>query len=322
MKITRRQGLAALPALLAAPSLRAQTGWPSRPVRIIVPFGLGGSADVAARFLAEPLQQAFGQPVVVENRPGAGASIGTEAVARAAPDGHTLLLMSNTHTANETLLPNRPYVLLRDLAPVAPINVAYHALVIHPSIPARSLPALIAHLKANPGRVDYASSGPGTPYHIAGEVFAAMAGVEVNHIPFRGSNEARTAVIAGQVPMMFDAIPTMREQISGGRVIGIATTGPRRNPLLPELPPVAETLPGYEASIWLGLMAPAATPRPIIDRLNAEVGRILSLPATQEAQARVGAQPLVMGVDEFRTFLEADVTRQREWIRMARITAG
>ena len=320
--ITRRQGIAALPALLAAPSLRAQPAWPSRPLRIIVPFGLGGSADVAARFLAEPLQQAFGQPVVIENRPGAGATIGTEAVARAAPDGHTLLLMSNTHTANETLLPNRPYVLLRDLAPVAAINVAYHALVVHPSIPARSLPALIAHLKANPGRVDYASSGPGTPYHIAGEVFAAMAGVELNHIPFRGSNEARTAIIAGQVPMMFDAIPTMREQIAGGRVIGIATTGPTRSALLPDLPPVAETLPGYEASIWLGLMAPAATPRPIIDRLNAEVGRILSLPATQEAQARAGAQPLVMSVDEFSIFLEADVGRQREWIRMARITAG
>lgn len=320
--ITRRQGIAAFPVLLAAPALRAQPAWPSRPVRIIVPFGLGGSADVAARFLAEPLQQAFGQPVVIENRPGAGATIGTEAVARAPADGHTLLLMSNTHTANETLLPNRPYVLLRDLAPVAAINVAYHTLVVHPSIPARSLPALIAHLKANPGRVDYASSGPGTPYHIAGEVFAAMAGVELNHIPFRGSNEARTAIIAGQVPMMFDAIPTMREQIAGGRVIGLATTGPTRNALLPDLPPVAETLPGYEASIWLGLMAPAATPRPIIDRLNAEVGRILSLPATREAQARAGAQPLVMTVDEFRTFLEADVGRQREWIRMARITAG
>jgi tripartite-type tricarboxylate transporter receptor subunit TctC len=319
--ITRRLGLAAV-GLLAAPALRAQPAWPTRPVRIIVPFGLGGSADVAARFLGEPLQQALGQPFIIENRPGAGASIGTEAAARAAPDGHTLLLMSNTHTANETLLPNRPYVLMRDLAPVAAINVAYHVLVVHPSLPARSLPALIAYLKANPGRVDYASSGPGTPYHIAGEVFAAMAGVELNHIPFRGSNEARTAVIAGQVPMMFDAIPTMREQIAGGSVIGIATTGPTRNPLLPELPPVSETLPGYEASIWLGLMAPAATPRPIIDRLNAAVNRLLNLPATREAQARAGAQPLVMEVEEFRVFLEADILRQREWIRMARITAG
>lgn len=320
--ISRRTALASLTTLLAVPAVRAQAAWPTRPVRIIVPFGLGGSADVAARFLAEPLSQALGQPFVVENRPGGGATIGTDAVAKAAPDGHTLLLMSNTHTANETLLPNRPYVLLRDLAPVAAINVAYHVLAVHPSLPARTLPELIAHLKANPGRVDYASSGPGTPYHIAGEVFAAMAGVEINHIPFRGSNEARTAVIAGQVPMMFDAIPTMREQITGGRVLGLATTGPERSPLLPELPAVAETVAGYEASIWLGLMAPAAVPRAVVDRLNAEVNRILALPATQEAQARMGALPMPMTVEAFRAFLARDVDRQREWIRMARIQAN
>ncbi len=320
--VLRRAAFGGLAALLAAPSLRAQAPWPSRPVRIVVPFGLGGSADVAARFLAEPLSQALGQPFVVENRPGAGATIGTDAVAKAAPDGHTLLLMSNTHTANETLLPNRPYVLLRDLAPVAAINVAYHVLAVHPSLPVRDLPGLIAYLRANPGRVDYASSGPGTPYHIAGEVFAAMAGAELNHIPFRGSNEARTALIGGQVPLMFDAIPTMREQIAAGRVTGLATTGPERSPLLPELPAVAEAIPGYEASIWLGLMAPAAVPPPVVDRLHAEVGRILALPATQEAQARMGAQPMPMTVAAFRAFLERDVGRQREWIRMARIQAN
>ncbi len=314
-------------ALLAAPLLlpglaHAQPGWPQRPVRIIVPFGLGGSADVAARFLAEPLSAALGQPFVIENRPGAGATIGTDQVAKAAPDGHTLLLMSNTHTANETLLPARPYVLLRDLAPVVAINIAFHALVVHPSVEARSVAELVALLRANPGRFDYASSGPGTPYHIAGEVFRAMAGVEVQHVPFRGSNEARTAVISGQVPIMFDAIPTMREQIAAGRVRGLATTGPQRNPLLPELPSVSETLPGYEASIWLGLMAPAGTPRPIVERLNAEVNRILNLPQTRERQAAAGAQPMPMGIEEFGTFLARDVERQREWITMARITAG
>ncbi|MFL1461445.1 tripartite tricarboxylate transporter substrate binding protein [Roseococcus sp. DSY-14] len=314
-------------ALLAAPLLlpglaRAQPAWPQRPVRIIVPFGLGGSADVAARFLGEPLSAALGQPFVIENRPGAGATIGTDQVAKAAPDGHTLLLMSNTHTANETLLPSRPYALLRDLVPVAAINIAYHALVVHPSVEARSVAELVALLKASPGRFDYASSGPGTPYHIAGEVFRAMAGVEVQHVPFRGSNEARTAVISGQVPIMFDAIPTMREQIAAGRVRGLATTGPQRNPLLPELPSVAETLPGYEASIWLGLMAPTGTPRPIVERLNAEVNRILNLPQTRERQAAAGAQPMPMGIEEFGAFLARDVERQREWIRMARITAG
>ncbi len=317
----QRRAVLAAPLFLPAIA-RAQGAWPQRPVRIIVPFGLGGSADVAARFLGEPLSAALGQPFVIENRPGAGATIGTDQVAKAAPDGHTLLLMSNTHTANETLLPNRPYVLLRDLAPVAAINIAYHALVVHPSVEARSVAELVALLKANPGRFDYASSGPGTPYHIAGEVFRAMAGVEVQHVPFRGSNEARTAVISGQVPIMFDAIPTMREQISAGRVRGLATSGPQRNPLLPELPAVAETLPGYEASIWLGLMAPTGTPRPIVERLNAEVNRILNQPQTRERQAAAGAQPMPMGIEEFGAFLARDVERQREWIRMARITAG
>ena len=314
----RRRGL--LLSALATPAL-AQPSWPQRPVRIIVPFGTGGSADVAARFLAEPLAAALGQPFVVENRPGAGATIGTEQAAKSAADGHTLLLMSNAHTANETLLPNRPYALLRDFAPVAALTVAYHVLVVNPALEARSVAELVALLKASPGRYDYASSGPGTPYHIAGEVFRAMAGVQMQHIPFRGSNEARTAVIANQVPIMFDAIPTMREQIAAGPVRGLATTGPQRNPLLPELPAVAETLPGYEASIWLGLMAPAGTPRPVPERLNAEVNRILALPATRERQAAAGAQPTPMGIEEFGAFVARDVERQRDWIRMAGITA-
>jgi tripartite-type tricarboxylate transporter receptor subunit TctC len=316
-----RRHFALAAAGLALPSIaRAQGAWPQRPVRIIVPFGLGGSADVAARFLAEPLQGALGQPFVIENRPGAGAVIGTDFVAKSQPDGYTLLLMSNTHTANETLIPNRPYRLMTDLAPVASINVAHHVLAVHPSIPAQTVPELIALLKANPGRYDYASSGPGTPYHVAGEVFLAMAGAQAQHVPFRGSNEARTALIAGQVPIMFDAIPTMREQIAGGRVRGLATTGPQRSPLMPELPTVAETLPGYEASIWLGLMAPAATPQAIRERLNTEVNRIMQLPATREAQARAGAQPMVMTMAEFDAFLRADITRQGEYVRMARMT--
>jgi len=317
--IRRRTVLAATLALPAV--ARAQgPAWPNRPVRIVVPFGLGGSADVAARFLAEPLQAALGQPFVIENRPGAGAVIGTEAVAKSAPDGYTLLLMSNTHTANETLLPNRPYRLMTDLAPVASINIAHHVLAVHPSIPAQTVPELVALLRANPGRYDYASSGPGTPYHVAGEVFLAMAGVQAQHVPFRGSNEARTALISGQVPIMFDAIPTMREQIVGGRVRGLATTGPARSPLMPELPTVAETLAGYEASIWLGLMAPAATPMPLRERLNAEINRIMAIPATREAQARAGAQPMSMTIAEFDAFLRRDIERQAEYIRMARMT--
>jgi tripartite-type tricarboxylate transporter receptor subunit TctC len=288
--INRRPFLLASPALLLAGGANAQA-WPQRPVRIIVPFGLGGSADVAARFLAEPLQQAFGQPFVIENRPGAGATIGTDQVVKSPADGQTLLLMSNTHTANETLLPNRPYVLMRDLAPVAAINIAYHALVVHPSIPATNVAELIALLRANPNRYDYASSGPGTPYHIAGEVFRAMADVQMQHIPFRGSNEARTAVISGQVPIMFDAIPTMREQIAAGRVRGLATSGPQRNPLLPELPSVAETLPGYEASAYFGLSLPRATPPEIVARLNVALNETLADERVRAAYVRAGADP-------------------------------
>ena len=318
--IGRRLILGATGALAAPSILHAQGTWPVRPVKIVVPFGLGGSADVAARFLGEQLQQALGQPFVIENRPGAGAVIGTDAVAKSAADGYTLLLMSNTHTANETLIPNRPYRLMQDLAPVAAINVAHHVLAINPSIPAQTVPELIVLLRANPGKYDYASSGPGTPYHVAGEVFLAMAGVQAQHVPFRGSNEARTALIGGQVPIMFDAIPTMREQVAGGRVRALATTGPRRSPLMPEVPAVAETLAGYEASIWLGLMGPAQMPQAVKDRLNAEVNRILGLPATQEAQARAGAAPLPMSIADFDAFLRADITRQAEYIRMARMT--
>jgi tripartite-type tricarboxylate transporter receptor subunit TctC len=319
--ISRRTGLVLGAALFAGRQAQAQA-WPTRPIRIIVPFGLGGSADVAARFLAEPLQQALGQPVVVENRPGAGGTIGADQVAKAAPDGHTLLLMSNTHTANETLLPNRPYVLLRDLAPVAFVNVAHHVLVVHPSLGVNSLAELIAYCKANPGKLDYASSGPGTPYHVAGEIFRAMAGIEITHIPFRGSNEARTALIAGQVPMMFDAIPTMAEQARGGRVRALATTGPRRSPLLPDAPTVAEALPGYEASIWLGVMAPAQTPAAIVERLNAEINRIMSLQATRDAQLRAGAEVNPMAVAAFGDFLRQDITHQAEGIRISGMKAN
>ena len=304
--ISRRTGLALGAALLAGRQAAAQA-WPTRPIRMIVPFGLGGSADVAARFLAEPLQQGLGQPVVVENRPGAGGTIGADQVAKAAPDGHTLLLMSNTHTANETLLPNRPYVLLRDLAPVSFINVAHHVLVVHPSLGVNSLAELIAYCKANPGKLDYASSGPGTPYHVAGEIFRAMAGIEITHIPFRGSNEARTALIAGQVPMMFDAIPTMAEQARGRRVRALATTGPRRSPLLPDAPTVAEALPGYEASIWLGVMAPAQTPAPIIAKLGEAMQKAAAQNPELIAKWRTTAGELrAQTPAEFASFLKQD----------------
>ncbi|MFT8242976.1 tripartite tricarboxylate transporter substrate binding protein [Roseomonas sp. BN140053] len=319
---TRRSALLATAGALAIPALaRAQAvPWPTRPVRIIVPFGAGGSADLAARVVGEALGQSLGQPFVVENRPGGGAVIGTDAAAKAPPDGYTLLMMSNTHTANETLIRNRPYELMRDLSAAAAINVAHHVMAVHPSVPATTVAEYIALVKSRPGAMDYASSGPGTPYHIAGEVFRAMAGIEIQHVPFRSSGEARTAVISNTVPMMFDAIPTMQPHIAAGRVRALATTGPQRDALLPDLPTVAEAaLPGYEASIWLGLMVPAGTPRPIVERLHGAVNTWLGQPATRATMAQQGAAPMPMGVGEFDAFLRRDVATQRDYIRMARI---
>jgi tripartite-type tricarboxylate transporter receptor subunit TctC len=313
--ITRRPvliGAALLPVLA-----RAQA-WPARPVRIVVPFGAGGPADIYARFLGEKLGATLGQPFTIENRPGAGAVIGTDLVAKAAPDGHTLLMMSNTHTANETLLPNKPYALLRDLAPVAGVNIAHHVLVAKNDLPARTIAELVALAKAGPGALNFASSGPGTPYHIAGEAFRATAGIEVVHVPFRGSGEARTAIISGSVDYMFDSITTQRENIAGGRVRGIATSGPARHPMLPDLPTIAETLPGFESSIWLGLMAPAATPADVILKLNTEVNRIIDS-ETRAAWARQAVAPMLFTPAQFRAFVETDITTQREVIAKARI---
>ena len=333
----RRSGLAAMAALATAGAggrARAQpvapttaspsaTGaavpWPNRPVRFIIPFGASGGADTFTRLLTEPLAAAFGQPFFVENRPGAGGLIGTDAVVKAPPDGYTLMMLTVTHTANETLMPNRPYALMRDLAPVACLNRTYQVLVVGADVPARNVADLIALAKARPGRIDYASAGPGTPYHIAAEVFRHAAGIEIQHIPFRASGEARNALAGGTVPMMFDGIATMLPLIEAGRVRALATTGPTRSALLPDVPTVAETLPGYEQVGFNGVMAPAATPRPVVEALHAAINRIVGTPAVAEAYARLGAEVATMSIPEFDALLRADIERRREWIRLARI---
>src|SRR5690349_1243560 len=251
---------AACLAALAMVPAKADT-YPSRTIRFIVPFGAGGPADVFARVLAQYMQESLKQSVVVEDRPGAGSLIGTEAVHQAAPDGYTLLIMSNTHTTNESLIQNKPFELMRDFVAVAPINYSDLLMVIHPSVPAKDVKEFIALAKSKPGQLNYASSGPGTPYHMAGELFKAMSGTDIVHVPHKASGDARNSVVGGHVQMMFDAITTMWPIAEGGKVRALATTGEKRSPLTPDLPTVAEAgVPGYEATIWLGLMAPKDTP--------------------------------------------------------------
>src|SRR6187402_1141493 len=262
-----RIAAALLAFALAWPALAAAQSYPSRPVRIIVPFAAGGPADIYARAIGEKLQAALGQSFVVENKPGGGAVIGTMEVVKSAADGHTLLMMSNTHTVNESLISDKPYQLLKDLVPVAPVNSSDLVMVVHPSVPAQTLAEFLALAKAKPGGLNYASSGPGTPYHMAGELFKAMAGVDIVHVPYKGSSGARTDILGGQVQMMFDAITTMAPNVRAGKLKALGTSGRARSSVLPEVPTVSEAgVAGYEAVIWLGLMAPAKTPRAIVEK--------------------------------------------------------
>jgi tripartite-type tricarboxylate transporter receptor subunit TctC len=311
-----------LAALVLAASLLPATAqdYPNRPVRIVVPFAPGGSADVFGRALAQHLQTALGQGVVIDNRPGGGSLIGTEAVAKAAPDGYTLLLMSNTHTVNESLIPSKTYALLRDFAPIAPISYSDLVLVTKADLPARTLAELIAAAKKKPGGMSYASSGPGTPYHMAGELFKAMAGISIVHIPYRGSAGARTDVLGGQLEMMFDAIPTMTEHIKSGKVRAVATTGKSRSPVLPDVPTMDEAgVKGYEATLWLGLLAPKGTPPAVVARLNAELAKLTANPETRRAWSAQGATPMTMGVDEFTRYLEADIAK---WAKVVKFSGA
>ena len=311
------RGLAAL-ALAAGVLPAAAQDYPNRPVRIIVPFAPGGSADVFGRAVAQHLQQALGQNFVIDNRPGGGSLIGTDAAAKAAPDGYTLLLMSNTHTVNESLIPNKSYALMRDFTPIAPISYSDLVLVTKAELPAKTLGDLIKAAKARPGGMSYASSGPGTPYHMAGELFKAMAGISVVHIPYRGSAGARTDVLGGQLEMMFDAIPTMTEHIKSGKVRALATTGKTRTTVLPDVPTMNEAgVPGYEATLWLGLLAPKGTPAAVVTRLNAELSKYTSSPEVRRAWNAQGAMPMTMGVDEFTRHLNDDIVKWEKVVKFS-----
>ena len=314
------RALAWVSLALLWPALAAAQTYPSKPVRIIVPFGAGGPADVFARIVAQHLTEDLKQSFVIENRPGAGAIIGTDAVAKSAPDGYTLLLMSNTHTTNESLIANKPFQLMRDFVPISPINYSDLLMVAYPGTGVKNLKDFIALAKSKPGELNYASSGPGTPYHMAGELFKAMTGTNIVHVPHKSSGDMRTSVIGGHVQMMFDAITVMAEGVRSGQLVALGTTGKERSSVMPDVPTVAEAgVPGYEATIWLGIMAPKGTPTEIVNKLNGEIIKIMNRPDVKESWAKQGAVPMPMSPADFDKYLRADIEK---WAHVVEISGA
>jgi tripartite-type tricarboxylate transporter receptor subunit TctC len=301
--------------LIAAPA--AAQNYPSRTVKLIVPFGAGGPADVYARILAQHLTEATKQSFIVEDRPGAGALIGTDAVAKSQPDGYTLLVMSNTHTTNESLIAHKPYELMRDFVPVAPINYSDLLLVVNPKVEAKTVKELIDLAHKEPGKLNYASSGPGTPYHMAGELFKAMSKTDIVHVPHKASGDMRNSVLSGNVQMMFDAITVMSALAKDGKVRALATSGAKRNPLTPDLPTVGETVPGYESTIWIGVMAPKGTPKDVVTFLNKTINEVINKPDVKEAWLKQGAIPMAMTPEEFDAYLRKDIAKWAEVVKVS-----
>jgi len=289
-------------------------------VRIVVPFATGVPADVYARFIAQRLTDAMGQSFVIDNKPGGGSVIGTDLAAKSPADGYTLLMMSNTHTVNETLIPNKPFALMKDFVGVAPINYSDLVLVAHPSKGINTLADLLKKAQAEPGKLNYASSGPGTPYHMAGELLKSMARINMVHVPYKGSTGARTDIIGGQVDLMFDAVPTMTEQVKAGKVKALATSGRARSDVMPDVPTLSEAgVPGYEATIWLGLMAPRGTPQAVIDRLNETISKIVGSAEVKQGWGKQGASPMVMNPAAFTRYLNDDIAKWAGVIKSANI---
>jgi tripartite-type tricarboxylate transporter receptor subunit TctC len=324
MKLSRRQFLhlassvAVLPAFSSA--ARGQA-YPSRPVRIIVGFPPGGGADIVARLIAQQLSERLGQPFIVENRPGAGSNIGTEAVVRAPADGYTLLLVTSPNAINATLYDNLNFNFIRDIAPVAGLTRDPNVLEVNVSMPAKTVPELIAYAKAHPGRINYASTGIGTPQHVAGELFKAMAGVDLVHVPYRGAAPALTDLIAGQVQVMFDVATSSIGQINAGKVRALAVTGAVRSEALPDLPTLSDYLPGYEASNFRGIGAPRKTPPEIVDKLYKEITIALADPNVRARIGDLAAVPLPLTPDEFGKLVAEETDKWGKIIRAANMKA-
>ncbi|MGH8619229.1 MAG: Bug family tripartite tricarboxylate transporter substrate binding protein [Burkholderiales bacterium] len=323
MKLIRRTPsvlFAAVIAALATPTA-AQT-YPSKPIRIIVPFPAGGPTDIVARTIAQKMTEAWGQPAIVDNRGGLGGGLGTEQAAKAPPDGYTLLMGTIGGLAVAmSLVPNRGYDTLKDFAPVTQAVTVTNILVTHPALPVKSVKELLALAKARPGALNYATSGAGTVTHLAGELFKFMGKVNIVAVHYKGGAPALTALISGEVQLSYENSLIITPHIKSGKVRALAVTGAKRSRLMPELPTIAETLPGYDASGWYGLVAPAATPKDIVAKLNTEVVRILRLPDVAERLAGQGAEPVGNSAEEFTAFIRSEIDKWAKLVKAANMKA-
>ena len=314
----KRLFLAAACALLAF-AAHAQT-YPSKPIKIIVPFGPGGFTDVAARILQKELGPVMGQPIIIENKPGAGSTIGTSEVAKGTPDGYTLVMVSTTHVISPHLYKQMPYDALRDFTPVMKIAEGPYVLVSHPSLPAKSVRELIALARAKPNSIDYASSGNGSSQHLVGALFVAMAGAPLSHVPYKGSNQAMSDVLGGQVPISFVGVPNALPNLHNGKLRALAVTTKKRYAELPDVPTMDEAgVKGYDATIWLGILAPPGTPRDVVQKINAAITRTLSTPDARKLMASAGVDVATSTPEEFTALLQGEYDR---WGKVVRETGA
>jgi tripartite-type tricarboxylate transporter receptor subunit TctC len=320
--LLRALGLACLGLVLAQGFVRAQEAYPARPIRFILPFPPGGGTDILGRIISERLSASLGQPVVIENRGGAGGNVGAEAAAKSAPDGYTIVLVAPSLAISPSLYSKLNYDPVKDFAPVSLVATVPNVMITHPSVPARTLAEFIALAKTKPGRMNFGSGGNGTSNHLAGELFNIVAGVKLVHVPYKGVNLAMNDVLSGEVQLVVIGVPAASPHIKAGKLRALALIAPRRSPAIPEVPTVAEAgLPGFEVTTWYGVLAPAGTPRPIVTRLNAELVRIMHAPELKERLAALATDPATGTPEEFADYIKREIEKWGEVVRQAGLKA-
>ena len=312
---------AMLGLLLAGSGAHAQSQYPTKPVRLIVPFPAGGQTDIITRTFALKLTEAFNQPVVVDNRPGAGGTIGAEIAVKASPDGYSLAMVSGSYSANAALY-KLPYDPLKDVAPVIMIGEIPNLVTVHPSGPAKSIKELIAYAKANPGKLNYGSGGTGSGVHLATVLFNQMTGTQMTHVPYKGATASVSDLIGGQIQLVFGGLPGMVPHVKAGRLRGLAVTSAKRSNTVPDMPTVAETVPGYEAVSWAAVLGPKGLPKDVVARWNRELNRTLQLPDVKERMAADGLEIVGGSPERFREILASDIERWQKVVKASNIKLG